>query len=564
MLRTADSTPQNPVGSPLLTALGRAQARANREWLDGGSSIDIGGGLRLRADGEIEWDLPGAGDDLPSPAKARRARPKAAPGRRLGKNANTVRHSPKRGAERCEENPDKRKKTHQEIRMDRLRWQRHAASLLEWQHRIGLCRFAIARNAKGVGVDLRTYEAEKAGAPAIERAVFSGLQTCGNVWLCPCCSPAISETRKGEMNRLLAWARAEGHVPVMVTLTARHGVKDRLWDLLEAMKTAKQKWRRHRRYRKIEHLIVGSVTATEITFGAHGWHPHFHIILIVRDQKSTDANWAAIEGLERLREAWTGVLPRVGLSGNGAAFDLQGAESVGDYITKWGAAEEIVMGSSKQGRGGKSRSPLELLADSCDADDEDASAAWREYADAFISKRRNQLVWSPGLKADCGVAETSDEEAAEEGAKAEEQEKRRNIAKMNGPTWKGTKGKSGGRSKRGLILNAAENEGADGIWAVLASDEDDPVPERWSPIEEDEDKPAKPKRKAIEGNEEVKAEAERLAAVRAAAELRDEARACGDEAVREVLLLMAEAIEPLQEDVDNLERGETGRLISPE
>ena len=98
------------------------------------------------------------------------------------------------------------------------------------------------------------------------RARFSGLQTCGSVWACPCCSGTVSEQRRRELNALLAWARKQGLHPVMLTLTARHSVDHRLAELLDGMKNAKRRLTTHRTFAKLlRPQLVGYVTATEVT-----------------------------------------------------------------------------------------------------------------------------------------------------------------------------------------------------------------------------------------------------------------------------------------------------------
>ena len=152
-----------------------------------------------------------------------------------------------------------------------FRHQRHAAGLLGGTARVGLCRWSVISRQAGVDVVMSRY-----GDAAGVSAHFEGLQTCGSVWDCPCCSARISETRRGEMNGLLAWARSEGFTVQMITLTARHGRRDALAALLDGMKRAKQRWGQHRAYKRLKALIVGSVTATEVTGGGeHGWHPIF-------------------------------------------------------------------------------------------------------------------------------------------------------------------------------------------------------------------------------------------------------------------------------------------------
>ena len=117
--------------------------------------------------------------------------------------------------------------------------------------------WAVASLSYGVDVINNTQEG---------RARFSGLQTCGSIWACPCCSGTVSEQRRRELNALLAWARKQGLHPVMLTLTARHSVDHRLAELLDGMKNAKRRLTTHRTFAKLlRPQLVGYVTATEVT-----------------------------------------------------------------------------------------------------------------------------------------------------------------------------------------------------------------------------------------------------------------------------------------------------------
>jgi len=237
-------------------------------------------------------------------------------------------------------------------------------------------------------------------------ASFDGLKTCASVWCCPCCSPRISATRRDELNKLLSGARSQKLAVVMLTLTARHDRSMRLAPFLDALKRAKQKMRQHWAWKTtVKPAFVGSVTATEVTHGGNGFHPHFHEIVVMNCAPSE-----ALERISALRSAWLASLGAVGLSGNEAAFQVQAAQAVGQYVAKFGAAEELTLQSAKQGRKG-SRTPWQLLSDARDGDAQ-AAAIWIEYALAFRGRR--QLVWSPGLKARFGVGETPDEVAASE------------------------------------------------------------------------------------------------------------------------------------------------------
>ncbi|MGB6038099.1 MAG: protein rep [Cryomorphaceae bacterium] len=362
------------------------------------------------------------------------AGPKAASEASLGNTAKSVDQTRHRGA-----------------RTTAFRLQRTAARLVP-DERVGLCRWAVVSRAAGVDVHLTAYEG---GAT---RASFAGLQTCGSVWLCPCCGRRISETRRIELNDLLAWAREQGLQPVMVTLTARHGIRDSLPRQVEAMKLAKRRLRQRREWRAIKERIAGTVTATEVTHGENGWHTHFHEIILIE----AEGEVTALELLDPLARVWRTCLVGVGLSGGRAAWQAQGAASAGRYVAKWGAGEEMTMTGAKRARG-KGRTPLQLLADA-DIGDEDAGDLWRTYARGF--KGRRQLVWSPGLKARAGITETSDEDAAADEAQ-DDAEEVSPLLHVDHEDWSGRPGWRGARHRRGRLLDAAEAGGASAARRVV-------------------------------------------------------------------------------------------------
>ena len=234
---------------------------------------------------------------------------------------------------------------------------------------------------------------------------FGGVISCGNVWNCPVCSRRISGQRADELNTLLAWARAEGFAVVMLTQTFRHDRSMPCAASVDGVKKANTRLRNSKGWRKLAH--VGNVMATEVTHGqANGWHPHLHSLMVLRCSPDE-----AQSKVEALRAEWLRALQYQGFTGNERAWHVQPATAAGEYVAKFGAAEELVLGETKAGRNG-SRSPWQLLAD---ARDGDALAArlFQEYAQAFKGKR--QLVWSRGLKGLAGI-----DEAREAQAEAEE------------------------------------------------------------------------------------------------------------------------------------------------
>lgn len=303
---------------------------------------------------------------------------------------------------------------------------------------------ALSKRLSHCGYVARKFDVALERNGETGRAGFDGLKTCASVWCCPCCSPRISARRKGELDLLLSGARSSGFAVVMLTLTARHDRRVKLAPFLDALKDAKRRFRRRREWRALKPVFVGSVTATEVTHGRNGWHPHFHEIVVL-DCPPADA----LAFFEGLRGAWLACLHGVGLSGNDAAFQVQPAQAAGSYVAKFGAAEELALQGAKRGRNG-SRGPWQLLDDARDGDAQSA-AIWLEYALAFRGRR--QLVWSPGLKARFGVAETTDDDAAAEIDPAE-------PAVITLRAWAGaSNGWRLARRRRCALLYAAESGG---------------------------------------------------------------------------------------------------------
>lgn len=350
-------------------------------------------------------------------------------------------------------------------RATRFRHQRHASGLLGGRHRVGLCRWSVASRAAGVDLVTSTY------GDGVDRAHYEGLQTCGSVWACPCCSARISEVRREEMGRLLGWARSKGYHVRMVTLTCRHGQDDDLADLMlrlkgrtknktkqiEGYRGAKQRLVSDRRWKtQIAPHVIGSVTATEVTGGGqHGWHPHMHMILIL-DQDID---------LTPMRDAWLGSLRGAGLDGTGQGWDVREADETGQYLAKWGAAEELALSGKKRGRPGGGRTPAQLLAASCDEGDRRAGSLWAEYATVFHGRR--QLVWTPGLKEAVGLDELRDEDAAADERQDGQRETGR--ANLSHETWRGVAGRRADR--RSDLLDRAEEVGAEAAAAEAEAGE---------------------------------------------------------------------------------------------
>jgi hypothetical protein len=298
--------------------------------------------------------------------------------------------------------------------------QRVAQSLLfQDQHRICTCQ----RNMQGsrVGVHPRLDGSN---------ARFSGLITCGDVWVCPTCSEHVAEPRRLELQLAIRKWKHElkaGDVYLM-TLTAPHTRESLLEQQLDQFASAMQRFKNSRAYKRIlgtpakpgRYRRQGSVKSLETTWGENGWHPHVHEIVFCGSGLLEDYT-----ALEELRQEWVRILLKVGLGDSSKrsdmlahAFDVRGGDYAADYVAKygrqpqleqWGITDELTRSHAKRGQRLGHMTPFALLRAYAGGDLE-AGALFREFAQAFAGKR--MLTWSPGLKAHFGILEATDEDLA--------------------------------------------------------------------------------------------------------------------------------------------------------
>jgi len=173
----------------------------------------------------------------------------------------------------------------------RFRLQRYAASLTDHG---GLAACFWRRLLPSNPVEVRGRLRSDGGA---DRPRLSGLVVCGS-HLCPVCGPRLAKTRREELARVIAWATGQGLQPVFLTLTTSHQAGDDLAELLDCQRQALRAWRQHRAFRDAAKSFAGTVSAFEATYGRNGWHPHAHILLLVR-ARSMGKALRVVGGLRR-------------------------------------------------------------------------------------------------------------------------------------------------------------------------------------------------------------------------------------------------------------------------
>lgn len=311
---------------------------------------------------------------------------------------------------------------------------------------------------------------------ARNKAIFSGLESCSNVWACPICSGLITEERRHDLQAAIdAWTKQGGEVYLM-TLTLPHIRADNLSGLIALASEASKRFKQSKTFRAVMEQAgrIGNVRATECTWGSwHGWHPHYHELIFARKDQ--------LPLLEQLRAAWVAALLKSGAADaaqlndiNLHSFDVRGGDFAAEYVAKfgheasfkskleagatWGAAREMVKGQSKVAHTMRGSTPFTLLVHAERGDDQ-AAALFREFYWAF--KGRRQLTWSPGLRARLGVGEEkADEEITAQQQSAPEFE---TVATLQREDWALVL-----RHKaRYQVLLWAEREGAAGVHGVL-------------------------------------------------------------------------------------------------
>jgi hypothetical protein len=281
-----------------------------------------------------------------------------------------------------------------------------------------------------------------------DRAAFHKVQLCGSVWTCPTCSRKINLGRQKQIQRCYdLFQQSKKSDVMMMTFTVPHGWSDKTATTLAMLKDAdrghmQKSWGYRtlvgysRTVKGVKVRVasplayVGRVSATEITYGKHGAHPHLHQLwffdrrLTAKEVEQLRADlyreWASAcvaAGLPRPQE-FTPPL-RAGNRGKALGVDVRRALSAAEYMAKSGNAErtwgpEKEMASAHVKTSKKGRSPFQLLFDAANGDDK-AGELFRDFAAATLG--RHQLEFSHSLRRrleELGVddLDASDEELA--------------------------------------------------------------------------------------------------------------------------------------------------------
>lgn len=240
---------------------------------------------------------------------------------------------------------------------------------------------------------------------------YANLMTCRNVWVCPICNRKITERRRVELVQGVNNWRAKGGGVLLLTLTVPHYAQQRLAPVLGGISHARKLMLNRKPWKKMKTTlgIVGDVCALEVTHGANGWHPHFHVLVFTR-LPFTSSSLPSIEVM--ILDQWKKACITAGLpEPNRHGVSVEDGSKAAAYATKWGLEHEMTKGHIKRGReGGKTVS--DMLQDFLDTKSPVAASLFKEFAEAFKGKK--QLHWSVGLRDLVGLnEEATDEELAD-------------------------------------------------------------------------------------------------------------------------------------------------------
>ena len=126
-------------------------------------------------------------------------------------------------------------------------------------------------------------------------AHFSLVSRCHSSWVCPVCAVRNFTLQSGTISKLLQCRAEQGYKAFMLTTTIPHRREQSAQELIDLLKACKRKMRGTAAYKTQKQLdINGTITATECTYGLHGFHFHQHILFFIPAE-----NWEEVESFAK-------------------------------------------------------------------------------------------------------------------------------------------------------------------------------------------------------------------------------------------------------------------------
>jgi hypothetical protein len=244
-----------------------------------------------------------------------------------------------------------------------------------------------------------------------KRARWARLQRCRKLHLCPTCGQELRAAKRARLELgNSTWAERGGGF-AMATFTLRHFARHTLKELREIQHQA---WSRAfgsragKNWRKIRanYGIVGDVRVWETTYGAKGWHPHWHVQYFFNKPLTSDQ----LKELEqKLYDRWStaveksgGYLPNRKHGVNLIAPKPGDEAAFAQYMVK-----EMTGAATKKGKVDRGqRTPHQIAQDWIEHRRKHDLALWLEYEEG--SYRIQYMRWSDGLQEMLGLPEDNE------------------------------------------------------------------------------------------------------------------------------------------------------------
>lgn len=273
-----------------------------------------------------------------------------------------------------------------------------------------------------------------------------GMQFCQSSWLCPVCTPRKMSKFAAKISCAIDALSHQGQAAFMITFTQFHTKSISCEDLFAIICEAytnmikKANWQRKRvvKGKKQVNNVTGefyssngvwgnfikefnirhSVKSLEVTYGEHGWHPHYHVLFFMDENRLQEIN----EWLPKLTDYWSKTLLKYQKKyiteekyGNSAEifFSLQKKYnnriakgeiyhqgcfislnedgsvhrvSSGNYVAGWGGEDELAGTPNLKTAQVGHFTPLELLYQAAIENDNDA---WEKYMELALALHKH-------------------------------------------------------------------------------------------------------------------------------------------------------------------------------
>ncbi len=330
-------------------------------------------------------------------------------------------------------------------------WKQETLAEILPNERVSFCMRRVVPGKSGVKI-LHSQKHQKAH--------YGNLMVCGSIWLCPICASKISERRKEEL--LTGFDNFEG-VFVMVTYTLRHNSNERLKVILKKLDNAYKLTTHGRRWQEFKkrYEVVGSVSNLEITHGQNGWHPHKHVVYLLKNVIEFSEFRRDIENiyLHSLQSSGGSGLAGIALRADIVTnHKTMVAQYIAEYDKKpskdlWGIEAELTKSYVKS-----SENFWSILDHFILSGDLNSLGLILEYAEAV--KGRRSVVFSRGLRNLLKITDKNDLEVAKEN-----QENSIELLLISRMVWKQVIN----NKMRGELLKIASSGSVEAITEYLSS-----------------------------------------------------------------------------------------------